>query len=101
MRIASWKDARSDRLIFVEAEVFWHPFGMHSIAANFPGVYAALRPPATFCHPFGMNRKSHMETVRFLSSLKIPDQQDYLDRSNEPHGCRTISLSMVRSNFPG
>ena len=26
---------------------FWHPSGMHLFGLIFPGVYAALRPPAT------------------------------------------------------
>ena len=36
-------------------EDFWHPSGMHRFGSNFPGVYAALRPLATVCHPFGMS----------------------------------------------
>ena len=55
-------------------EAFWHPCGMHCIVPNFPGVSAALRPPATVCHPFGMNRKSRIATVRIRSSPKIPDE---------------------------
>ena len=37
---------------------FWHPFRMQFILIRYPVVFAALRPPATFCHPFGMQRSS-------------------------------------------
>ena len=37
---------------------FWHPFRMQFIFIRYPVVFAALRPPATFCHPFGMQRSS-------------------------------------------
>ena len=63
-------------------EAFWHPCGMHCIVPIFPEVSAALRPPATVCHPFGMNRKSRIESVRFLSSPKIPNEPEFHDSLN-------------------
>ena len=35
---------------------FWHPFRMRLSFRTIPVVSAMLRPPATPCHPFGMNR---------------------------------------------
>src|SRR5688572_1624214 len=35
-------------------ELIWHPFRVPNFATTFPGVYASLRPPATFSQPFGL-----------------------------------------------
>ena len=35
---------------------FWHPFRMRLSFRTIPVVSAMLRPPATLCHPCGMNR---------------------------------------------
>ena len=77
--------ARNDNRILKGCQKRWNdvrsgskrsgiPAGCTASFQSFRGVSAALRPPATLCHPFGMNRKSRIETVRSLSSPKIPDE---------------------------
>ena len=52
---------------------FWHPSRMRLSFRTIPVVFAMLRPPATFCHPFGMNRHDS-KTPGDSFPLKIPDE---------------------------
>ena len=51
-------------------DVFLHPFRMRYPSNSIPVVSAALRPPATVCHPFGMNRSCRCNRRFRLRSLR-------------------------------
>ena len=56
---------------------FWHPFRMRFSFRTIPVVSAMLRPPATLCHPCGMNRNDSKTTGDSFSP-KIPHEPKLL-----------------------
>ena len=55
---------------------FWHPFRMRYSFSTIPVVSAMLRPPATVCHPCGMNRNDSKTTGDSFPP-KIPDEPSF------------------------
>ena len=52
---------------------FWHPSGMRYSLSSIPVVSAMLRPPATVCHPCGMNRNDSKTPGDSFPSKRSPD----------------------------
>ena len=73
----------------------WHPYRMRFSFNTIPVVSAMLRPPATLCHPFGMNRNDpdtpgDSFLPRFPMTHQLCDNLVGLDDSTPPYNlCST------------
>ena len=69
---------------------FWHPFRMRLSFRTIPVVSAMLRPPATLCHPFGMNR----------NDSNTPEKKRCQRRKGEKKRCQErMALPLVLHEF--
>ena len=76
---------------------FWHPFRMRTSFNSIPVVSAMLRPPATFCHPFGMNRNDFNTSGDSLPPGFSMNRNNDIEKSRRSYESPFISSRLFAS----
>jgi hypothetical protein len=87
----------------VLAHSYGTPFGVRVLSGFVPGVFAALRPPATLCDPFGINGHAISSTfwaIAFHRGMNISSRFN-TELQTTVHAARSVTsiASLEAANF--